>query len=117
MSRGRLALGAMALAVTVAGPTRGLAQVDGLKGPELLMHPQYERNQPVSPVFEGWTENADGTHTLSFGFFNRNSAQAVEIPIGPNNFIEPAIFNGNQPTSFPIIRTGFVGRGTGVFGI
>ena len=117
MSRGRFAPGALALTLVAFAPTHGSAQVDGLKGPELLMHPQYERGQPVSPVFEGWTVNPDGTHTLSFGFFNRNSAEAIEIPIGPNNFIEPARYNGNQPTSFPIIRAGFVGRGTGVFGI
>src|SRR5687768_7377393 len=94
------------------------AQIGELKGPELPMHPQYERNQPVSPVFEGWYPNADGTYTLNFGFFSRNAADTLEIPLGPNNFIEPAQFNGGQPTSFPTDPKAFsVGRGWGVFSV
>ena len=65
--------------------------------------------QAIIPVMEGWVANEDGTTTISFGFINRNSDQDVEIPIGENNFIEPAEFDGMQPTHFPS------GRGTGVF--
>ena len=54
--------------------------------------------RPISPFFEGWYENADGTYTLSFGYFNRDSEEALNIPIGADNFIEPSEFNGVQPT-------------------
>lgn len=87
-----------------------------LRGPNLPMHPQYERGQPVSPIFEGWYENPDGTYTLSFGYFSRNSEETLEIPLGPDNIIEPAEFDGLQPTSFPS-QTGTiaVGREWGAF--
>ena len=64
---------------------------------------------PVSPFFEGWYENPDGSYTLSFGFFNRNRQETVRIPHGPANYLSLADLDGVQPTLFP------PGRGTGVF--
>ena len=58
------------------------------------------RGQTVTPAYEGWYENADGTLSLSFGYFNRNFNETVEVPLGPDNLIEPAEFQGGQPTSF-----------------
>lgn len=63
----------------------------------------------IIPLMEGWVANADGSYTISFGFINRNTDQDVDIPLGENNYIEPAEFDGMQPTHFPS------GRGTGVF--
>ena len=57
--------------------------------------------EPIAPFFEGWYRNADGTFTLSMGYFNLNGAETLDIPIGPDNWIEPAEFNGPQPTHFP----------------
>ena len=54
----------------------------------------------VTPAFEGWYGNPDGTFSLSFGYFNRNREEIVEIPVGAANHIEPAGFDGVQPTSF-----------------
>ncbi len=65
---------------------------------------------PVVPIMEGWVANPDGTRSYSYGFFNRNS-ETVEIPLGEKNFIEPAQFDGMQPTHFP------PGRATGVFSV
>ena len=56
--------------------------------------------QSVTPVFEGWYGNPDGTFSLSFGYFNRNFEEVAEIPVGAGNRIEPADFNGPQPTQF-----------------
>ena len=64
---------------------------------------------PVIPVFEGWTANADGSTSFSFGFINRNSEGAIDPPVGALNFIEPAKYSGLQPTHFPS------GRSTGAF--
>lgn len=55
---------------------------------------------PVVPIFEGWYRNADGTFELSFGFFNVNTEEVIEVPLGPENFLEPAQFDGRQPTRF-----------------
>jgi hypothetical protein len=103
------------LALTVFGAVSAGAQ-QMPRGPEQLMRPQYDRGQPVSPIFEGWYRNPDGTISLSFGFFNRNAEEDLEIPLGPDNFIEPAQYDGQQPTSFPSERrAGYIGRGWGVF--
>ncbi len=56
--------------------------------------------QAVSPVFEGWYPNGDGTFSLSFGYYNRNGEEVLELPIGPNNFMSPGAQNQGQPTQF-----------------
>jgi hypothetical protein len=58
----------------------------------------------VSPVYEGWYRNPDGTFTLSFGYINRNRETVVDIPVGENNFVEPAQYNAFQPTHFEPFR-------------
>lgn len=64
----------------------------------------------VGPMFNGWIGNEDGSVTMLFGFVNRNREEIVDIPLGPNNRIEPAQFDGAQPTHFPVYqRRGFVG--------
>ena len=67
-----------------------------------------DSGRPVVPVFEGWFENEDGTYTLSFGYISMNLAEPLNIPLGPDNFIEPSEFDGGQPTHFrqvhPFIR-------------
>ncbi len=55
---------------------------------------------PVVPIFEGWYRNPDGTFELSFGYFNVNTEETLEIPLGSDNFIAPAEFDGRQPTVF-----------------
>ena len=54
----------------------------------------------VVPSFEGWEKNADGTFNLVFGYLNRNYDEIVDIPIGPNNSIEPGGPDRGQPTHF-----------------
>ena len=61
---------------------------------------------PVVPIFGGWYRNADGTFELSFGYFNVNTEETLEIPLGPGNFIEPAAFDGRQPTRFEPVPEG-----------
>ena len=43
--------------------------------------------QTVTPAYEGWYENEDGSLALSFGYYNRNTEEVVNIPIGPSNRI------------------------------
>ena len=56
--------------------------------------------QTVTPVFEGWYKNPDGSFSISFGYFNRNGGEVVDVPIGPNNNISPGDANQGQPTHF-----------------
>lgn len=67
--------------------------------------------QSVSPSFEGWFENPDGSFSIVFGYFNRNHEEYLDIPIGPNNRIEPGPADRGQPTHF------LPRRQTGVFAV
>ena len=67
---------------------------------DIPLAPPSKKGQTVTPVFEGWYKNPDGTFNLSFGYFNRNYGEALEIPIGPDNFFEPGPANQGQPTHF-----------------
>lgn len=86
---------------------------------EFPLAPPNSTDNFVAPYFDGFYQNADGSYTLSFGFMNRNDADLIEIAIGENNFIEPVRFNGNQPTTFPVVQySGFGGvRERGAFGV
>jgi hypothetical protein len=43
----------------------------------------------ITAAYEGWFNNADGTHNFLIGYYNRNEKQAADIPIGVNNRMEP----------------------------
>ena len=57
---------------------------------------RYSSGQNVVPVFEGWDRNPDGSFMMVFGYMNRNYEEEVEIPIGPDNKIEPGNPDQNQ---------------------
>ena len=71
---------------------------------QLPLGPTPKSGSTVNPVFEGWYPNPDGTKSISFGYFNRNSEEALDIPIGENNFISPGDANQGQPTHFEMRR-------------
>ena len=59
--------------------------------------------QTVTPAFEGWYENENGDIELSFGYYNRNTEQILNIPVGSANRIIGAADgadNQGQPTHF-----------------
>jgi hypothetical protein len=59
-----------------------------------------ESGQSVTPAYEGWWQNADGSYNLLFGYFNRNTKEILDLPIGPENHIEPGGPDQGQPTHF-----------------
>ena len=61
------------------------------------------RGQAVIPIYDGWYPKPDGTFDLCFGYYNLNLEEVLDIPVGPDNFIEPARFNGKQPTHFMVV--------------
>jgi len=77
----------------------------------LPREPQREAGNSVTGAFEGWFRNPDGTFSLLLGYYNRNQKQEVDIPIGPNNRIEPGGPDQGQPTHF------IPGRNWGLFAI
>lgn len=64
------------------------------------VQPPHDSGQGVSPAFEGWFANPDGSFSILFGYFNRNYKQEPDIPIGPDNRIEPGGPDRGQPTHF-----------------
>jgi hypothetical protein len=75
-----------------------IARGQGASG--LPIEPVKESGQSVTGAFEGWYQNADGSYTLLVGYFNRNAKQTLDIPVGPNNRIEPGGPDLGQPTYF-----------------
>ena len=68
----------------------------------------YSSGQSLSPAYEGWIYNADGTVTMYFGYMNTNWLQEFDIPIGPDNAIEPGGPDQGQPTHFYPRRSPFL---------
>src|SRR5512134_3113905 len=68
----------------------------------------YLKGQSISPAFEGWEENPDGSFNMLFGYMNRNWEEELDIPIGPNNNIVPGQPDQGQPTHFYPRRNRFV---------
>ena len=77
-----------------------LAAQNPVEGTDWIARTLRPSGQPVIPAFEGWWERGDGTYDLCFGYFSANTEEALDIPLGPDNFIEPAEFDGFQPTHF-----------------
>src|SRR5262245_15149628 len=59
--------------------------------------------QGVSPVYEGFDVNPDGSCNMWFGYMNRNYEEELDIPVGPANSFEPGGDRG-QPTHFTTRR-------------
>ena len=111
MMRVWLSVGGVAFGLLLLSPVAGPGALEA-QGPEgrWPLQPGSTVDRIVAPFAEGWYENEDGTYSLSFGYLNLQ-LDVVEIPLGENNFIEPAEFDGMQPTTF------HPGRNRGVFGI
>ena len=73
--------------------------------------PLTQAGDSINPYFDGWFDNADGSHVYLIGYFNRNTKDAVDIPVGSNNHFEPGPADRGQPTHF------LPGRQYGVFAV
>jgi hypothetical protein len=81
------------------------------QAPLLPSTPKKAFGASISPAYDGWFDNADGTHTFLIGYYNRNWQEPVDVPIGPNNRFEPGEPDRGQPTHF------MPNRGFGMFTI
>ena len=103
---------ALVLSAAVAGPAVLEAQVvvpDASDG-RWPLQPTAPGNNTLAPFGEGWYANPDGTYSLSFGYVNLN-LDTLYIPVGENNFLDQAQFDGMQATVF------FPGRHRGVWSV
>jgi hypothetical protein len=77
----------------------------------LPLQPKQDSGASVTGAYEGWFQNPDGSYSLLLGYYNRNLDQAVDVPIGPDNSIEPGGPDQGQPTHF------LPGRTWGIFAV
>lgn len=68
----------------------------------------YSSGQTVSPAFEGWEKNDDGSFNMMFGYMNRNWEEEVNVAVGPENGFSPGAPDQGQPTRFLPRRNRFV---------
>lgn len=87
-----------AAAILAASQTAGAQQLS------------YSSGQLVYPAYEGWEKNADGSFNLLFGYMNSNWEEEFDVPIGPENSMEPGGPDRGQPTHFFPRRNRFVFR-------
>ena len=96
-----VSLGLAALAAAATPP----------EGTQLPFSATKATGQTVTPAFEGWYRNRDGSFSISFGYLNRNAEEVVSVPIGAGNRVEPGPPDQGQPTEF------HPGRHWGVFAV
>jgi hypothetical protein len=93
-------------------------------GAEGQLRASYTYGADISPAFEGWKPQDDGTHTVVFGYMNRNWEEHVHVPIGPDNYFsvvpvgalddfevsgyDPAFADQGQPSVFLPRRNRFI---------
>ena len=94
---------ALAVAVMLGGV------IASAQAPLLPSTPKKAFGASISPAYDGWYDNADGTHTFLIGYYNRNWTDELDVPIGPNNHFEPGEPDRGQPTHF------LPNRGFGMF--
>jgi hypothetical protein len=68
----------------------------------------YTKGQTISPAYEGFEVNPDGSYNLLFGYMNRNWLEELDIPTGPDNFFSPGAEDQGQPTHFLPRRNRFI---------
>ena len=88
--------------VAAGGLTLGML-AHSARGQEIgppMEEPVHEQGDDITGALEGWFANPDGTFSILVGYYNRNVKQILDIPIGPNNKIEPGGPDQGQPTHF-----------------
>jgi hypothetical protein len=102
-------LATLCTAGALAGGAFLLAQTEQTAIPE----PRKQFGASITGAFEGWFPSPSEPKAPIFliGYYNRNTQQELDIPIGPNNRIEPGGPDMGQPTHF------LPGRRYGMFAI
>jgi hypothetical protein len=108
----RLAVAVAATVIAVGSwASVGSGQQQTSNSADLPGSPLSGKGEAIYPAVEGWGPHKDGQNVVLVGYFNRNKEQALDIPVGPNNRIEPGGPDLGQPTHFE------PGRHYGVFSL
>jgi len=102
-----LAVGALVRAGAQQGP-QGQGQLPSQFPLSLGLR---EKGTSITPALEGWYHGKDGSVNVLVGYLNRNTKTEFDIPVGPNNRVDPGGPDQGQPTHF------MPGRQWGVFSV
>lgn len=94
------------LRVSVAALALGVAVI--LAAPPTTGAQAPARGQNIAPVYEGFWRHDDGAIDLWFGYYNRNWEEEIDVPVGPDNHMDPGGPDLGQPTHFFPRRSQFV---------
>ena len=97
----RILVGAAVLAGVLGATLVGSRNIDA-------QSLSYSSGKNVSPAFEGWETDADGTSYFLFGYMNENWEEAVSVPVGPDNSFDLLGADQGQPTVFLPRRNRYV---------
>jgi autonomous glycyl radical cofactor GrcA len=89
----------------LVAPLAALLLLNGASAQTRFM---YLKGQSVSPAYEGWWPNEDGSFTMFFGYMNSNWEEEFDVATGPDNQIEPGGPDQGQPTHFYPRRNPFL---------
>lgn len=103
--------GPLAVVAAFVGWTIAVPQGAQLTRAPLVLEPLGATGEAIYPALEGWGPDKNGDTLILLGYYNRNRTQELDIPIGPDNRIEPGGPDFGQPTHF------YAGRQHGVFAI
>ena len=70
----------------------------------------FTSGQIVSPAYEGWEQDLDGSKYFVFGYMNKNWEEELDVPIGAANSFSPGDADRGQPTHFLPRRNRFIFR-------
>jgi hypothetical protein len=68
--------------------------------PQGLLRVKHRFGDSVQPSYEGWHRQDDGTISMWFGYYNRNTEERVNVPIGPQNKFDLPVADQGQPGYF-----------------
>ena len=88
-----------ALVILISGLALTSTTVFAQQDYEYAKH-TYLSGQHAEVAYEGWEANEDGTITMTFGYFNHNWEEELDIPIGENNRFTTGEPDRGQPTHF-----------------
>ncbi len=107
-----LSIALLAMTTTIAVFAQG--QPIGIESLPLGKDIGVATGQTVTPAYDGWYENEDGSISVLFGYYNRNTEEILNIPVGSGNRIigmPDEVSDQGQPTIFES------GRHWGVFAV
>jgi hypothetical protein len=90
----------LASCIAIGMAVSAMSVAKGQTAEQPMEEPLHDSGQSITGAFEGWYRNSDGSASFLLGYYSRNAKQVVDIPIGPDNRIEPGGPDQGQPTHF-----------------